>query len=211
MKQSMKLAARILENLPVMSPDVMQEWIDNPTGLQEFLAPLAPAGEQLPENPTRRRRNRYLNHIATARIAPTTGSTTLALASDVFTGYLDPNFLVWNTNVFGLDTEEISADIYEINKDGSLATLFGSFGLKARLLCLTQGQIREFCRTNYHLLRQDGYATFFIFEVNTELFVASVHVDVGQLAINLKPFGDYERWNAAWGPRLVVSQVSAQP
>lgn len=42
-KQTAKLGARILENLPGnMSDDVMQGWIDNPKGLQEFLAGLVP-------------------------------------------------------------------------------------------------------------------------------------------------------------------------
>lgn len=40
-KQTAKLGARILENLPGnMSDDVMQGWIDNPKVLQEFLAGL---------------------------------------------------------------------------------------------------------------------------------------------------------------------------
>lgn len=42
-RQSGKLIARIAENLPEMSSDVMQGWIDNPKGLQKFLAELCPA------------------------------------------------------------------------------------------------------------------------------------------------------------------------
>jgi len=40
--QVAKLIARIAENLPDMSPDVMQRWIDNPKGLQKFLSGLRP-------------------------------------------------------------------------------------------------------------------------------------------------------------------------
>jgi len=36
-KQTAKLGARILENLPNMDSEVMQEWIDDPKGLQEAL------------------------------------------------------------------------------------------------------------------------------------------------------------------------------
>jgi len=39
-KQTGKLIARIAENLPQMSGDIMQGWIDNPMGLQEFLGGL---------------------------------------------------------------------------------------------------------------------------------------------------------------------------
>jgi len=41
-KQSGKLIARIAENLPELSSDVMQGWIDNPKGLQKFLLGLNP-------------------------------------------------------------------------------------------------------------------------------------------------------------------------
>jgi hypothetical protein len=41
-RQSGKLIARIAENLPEMSGDIMQGWIDNPKALQGFLAGLCP-------------------------------------------------------------------------------------------------------------------------------------------------------------------------
>ncbi len=41
-RQELKLVARILENLPVMSSEIMQGWIDNPKGLQKFLSGLCP-------------------------------------------------------------------------------------------------------------------------------------------------------------------------
>lgn len=41
-KQTGKLIARIAENLPDISSDLMQGWIDNPRGLQKFLAGLCP-------------------------------------------------------------------------------------------------------------------------------------------------------------------------
>lgn len=42
-RQSGKLIAQIEENLPEMSGDVMQGWIDNPRGLQKFLSGLCPS------------------------------------------------------------------------------------------------------------------------------------------------------------------------
>lgn len=41
-KQTGKLIARIAENLPDMDGDIMQGWIDNPKGLQNFLRGLCP-------------------------------------------------------------------------------------------------------------------------------------------------------------------------
>lgn len=41
-KQTAKLIARIAENLPDMSRNVTQGWIDNPKGLKEFLSGLTP-------------------------------------------------------------------------------------------------------------------------------------------------------------------------
>lgn len=44
-RQTAKLIARIAENIPEMSGDVMQGWIDNPRGLQKFMAGLNPPQE----------------------------------------------------------------------------------------------------------------------------------------------------------------------
>ncbi|MEK9171661.1 MAG: hypothetical protein AAB782_00275 [Patescibacteria group bacterium] len=41
-RQELKLGGRILENLPVMTSNVMQDWIDNPKALGEFLSGLNP-------------------------------------------------------------------------------------------------------------------------------------------------------------------------
>lgn len=44
-RQTAKLIARIAENLPDMSPNVMQDWIEDPRALKYFLAGLCPQGE----------------------------------------------------------------------------------------------------------------------------------------------------------------------
>jgi len=45
-KQTCKFVARVAENLPMMSSDIMQGWIDNPRGLQKFLSGLVPSVEE---------------------------------------------------------------------------------------------------------------------------------------------------------------------
>jgi hypothetical protein len=127
--------------------------------------------------------NSFLNLIDSAVIALTKGDVTIAKASDVFTGYIDPNFKKWDTDVAGKDTIEQMVDIHEMKKGGTYTKLFGSLSANRRSLCHSQGQIVEFCRTNPHLLRQDGFGTFFLFEVNGEVFVAHVHVGGGRLEV----------------------------
>ena len=41
-RQELKLVARIVENLPMMSSDIMQGWVNNPKGLKKFLSGLVP-------------------------------------------------------------------------------------------------------------------------------------------------------------------------
>ena len=160
--------------------------------------------------------NPYLNLVDTAILAPTKGSVTIAQSADVFPGFLDPNFEGWDTNVAGVDTAEMSADIYEMKKDGTYAQLFGSLtgaqgsyeeiAAACRPLCWQQGQIVEFARSHRALLRQDGYGTFFLFEVNGELFVARVRVDGGQLRVRVYRFSLTDVWVAGRRRRVVVPQ-----
>jgi hypothetical protein len=158
----------------------------------------------------------HLRFLQSATVAPTVGTTTLAQASDLFTGHLDSDFKKWGTDVAGTDTEQTSAEIYEMKEDGAYAQLFGSLvgasgsceevALACRPLCWQQGQIKEFARTHRNLLRQDGYATLFLFEVNGEVFVADVRVDGGQLKAFVLRFGYAYVWSAAYRHRLVVPQ-----
>ena len=150
--------------------------------------------------------NPCLNLVDAAVIAPTKGNVTIADASDVFTGYIDPNFKKWGTDVAGTDTTEQAVDIHEMKKDGTYTKLFGSLSANYRSLCHSQGQIVEFCRTNPHLLRQDSYGTFFLFEVNGEVFVASVRVGGGKLEVDVNRFSSVSVWRAVDRHLVVVPQ-----
>jgi hypothetical protein len=198
-KQDMKFVARILENLPAMTSIAEQEWIDNPLKLQKFLAGLAS---------TSSKDTTHLTYLESTTIAPTLGNTTLAEAHDVFPGFLDPDFKRWGTDVTGIDTKESPVDIYEMKKNGDYRTLFGSLGAELNSLCFQQGQIKEFCRTKRHLLRQDGYATFFLFKVGEELFVAHALVGGRKLKAYVDRFVNDDAWyaDAVLRHRLVVPQ-----
>jgi hypothetical protein len=203
MKQSMKLAARILENLPVMSSDVMHGRIDNPKASKEFLAALAPSAEKQVTVGTD---TTHLRFLESSTIHTTSGIATLAEASDVFTGYLDAGYKKWGTDIAGVDTEATPVDIYEMKKDGTLADIFGSFGFDLRSLCLTQGQVKEFARSHRHLLRQGGGAAMFLFEANGELFVADVYLRGGKLKAFVNRFSYGYVWSACHRYRVVVPQ-----
>ena len=150
----------------------------------------------------------HLRYLSSVTLAPTTAATTLAQANEVFTGYLDSDFQNWSTNKSGADTPEASLDVYEMKKNGTFADIFGSFGINLRSLCLSQGQIKEFALTHRHLLRQDGYATLFLFEVNGEMFVANVYVGGGKLKAGVLRFSDSSVWRADDRRRVVVPQLA---
>lgn len=194
-KQELKLGARILENLPLMSPDVMQGWIDNPKALKGFLAGLVPEESLEP----------YPRHLESVTLAPTKGDVTLAEAAEIFIGWLDGDFKEWGTNVPGEDTTEAVVNVHEMTRDGTFKTLFESIG-DPHQLALSQGQIVEFCRNHRDSLRQEGYGTFFLFGVNGELFVADVSVGAGGLGAYVHRFDDDGFWNADDRHRLVVKQ-----
>ncbi|MEZ4194821.1 MAG: hypothetical protein R3B53_00250 [Candidatus Paceibacterota bacterium] len=92
-----------------------------------------------------------------------------------------------------------------MTRNGTFKTLFGSLG-DPRKLCLTQGQIVEFCRSHSDSLRQEGYGTFFLFEVDGELFVALVDVYGVGLEACVFRFESNDVWHAGSRPRLVVRQ-----
>ncbi len=184
----------MFENVPAMSSGVMQGWIDNPKGLKKFLSGLAAEEER-----------EYTRHLRTVTLAPTRGETTLAEATDVFTGYLDGDFRNWGTNVPGKDTPETAVDVHEMTRNGTFKQLFESHGDPCKLV-LHQGQIVEFCRNHRYSLRQEGCGTFFLFEVNGELFVARVCVYVGKLRASVECFAYDGVWGAGDRRRLVVQQ-----
>lgn len=148
----------------------------------------------------------YLRHLEMVNLAPTKGEVTIAEAKDVFRGYIDSDFKNWGINIPCEDTEETVTDVYEMYRDGNFETLFGSLLGDPHKLCLTQGQIKEFCCSHRDSLRQEGYSTFFLFEVKGGLFVASVFVDGGRLGADVCRF-DYDGvWSAGFRHRLVVKQ-----
>ena len=193
-KQELKLGACILQNLPDMSPKIMQRWIENPEALKRFLLGLDP--------------RRYLYRTKTVTLAATKGEVTLGQAGDVFLGFVDSYFETRGTIVSGEDTGETVVDVYEMVQREKPEILFRSVG-DLRELCLTQGQIKEFCRSHRNLLLKQGHGTCFLFEVRETLFVAGVNVVDGKLRIYANCLDFPSHWDMSKELRLVVKHQTA--
>ena len=134
------------------------------------------------------------------------GKEILADAKDVFKSGIDSNFKNWDLNKTDKDTEETAVQVHKIVKDPTFVQMFGSLGTDLDKLCLTQSQIKNFCKKHSNWLRTDGYATFFLFKVGDQFFVADVRVDSDGLCVDVVRFEDDDVWNADVAHRLVVPQ-----
>lgn len=136
------------------------------------------------------------------------GKETLANAKDLF-AYIDSDFKNWGADEKGSATKETPVCVYEMTKDATFAQMFGSLSSDPRKLCLTQSQIIDFVKKYRNWLRTDGYATFFLFESNNQLFVAGVGVGSGgaALGVGVSRFENSCVWSAAYRRRLVVPQL----
>ncbi|MFA6553988.1 MAG: hypothetical protein WCS89_00575 [Candidatus Paceibacterota bacterium] len=140
-------------------------------------------------------------------IAKTSGKENLANAKDVFTGWVDPNFVNYGCDVEDKPTVETPVEVFEMVEDGDFARIFGGFNVNLDQLCLSQHQIKEFVKNHRDKLRTDGYATFFLFKVGKKFFVANVYFDdAGRLKVRVHRFSHDYGWDAANRHRVVVPQ-----
>ncbi len=137
------------------------------------------------------------------------GKETLATAKEIFPSGIDGDFKNWGTNKAGIATKEQAVDVHELVQNATFAQMFGSLGTDLDKLCLTQSQIKNFCKKHPNWLRKDGYATFFLFKVEDQFFVACVSVDSGGLDVDLGRFGYDGVWLAEGSHRMVVPQLTA--
>jgi len=140
-------------------------------------------------------------------LGPLDGSRTIARARDIFSGYLDSDFRNWGLDVSSRATEEARTQVFEMRRDANFADMFGSLARPLSELTFTQDQIIEFCLKYPNWLRQDGYATFFLFEVNGEIFVARVLVYPLGFGVRAFRFGRSRVWGGEGRRRVVVPQL----
>ncbi|MEN9852283.1 MAG: hypothetical protein RI996_226 [Candidatus Parcubacteria bacterium] len=148
----------------------------------------------------------YLKYVTSVMIPPTFGKITLAQSGNVFIGYLDTNLKKWGTNKPEAAADETGVSIYEVKQDGDFRTLFSGLTTDTDLLCLTQEQIVTFITKFSDLLRQEGFPTFFLFEVGGEVFVLYVLVYTSGLQCGVDRFDSNSVWHALYRSRAVVRQ-----
>ncbi len=138
-------------------------------------------------------------------VGPTTGTEMITNARLLFTGYLDPYFKYWGTNVPSAPTSPREVAIYEVHEDADFQTMFGTLSAP-EVLCLEQGEILDFVRKYRSKLHPEGWATFFLFKVKGEVLVTSVRVyDYGtKLTVHIKRFNDVHVYPGLYRYRVVV-------
>ncbi|MFA5934617.1 MAG: hypothetical protein WC827_01900 [Candidatus Paceibacterota bacterium] len=153
----------------------------------------------------------YLKLISgdeTIIIGETDGTDTIALARDVFTGWVDPDFVNYGTDVKGQPTKETKVQVLEMIKDGNLAQIFGGFGENLDRLCLSQSQIIRFVKDHSKwLLTGSNHGTFFLFKVQGEFFIADVLLGESIIGVDARHLLDGVVWDADRRRRVVVPQL----
>lgn len=144
-------------------------------------------------------------------IAATSGTKTIASATDVFTWGIDSDFTNWGLNVPSEAKPETSVQVFEQSQDGNFRTIFGGDGRSLDDLCFTQEQIVEFVRNHKNWLRTDSYATFFLFKEAGQFFVADVSLASGaRPGVLAYRFGVGRVWGAECRRRVVLPQLKLE-
>lgn len=151
---------------------------------------------------------RLISAAETLELDPTGGEETLASSSDTFTaGVYHYDCSEADTNVPSAPTGMQKVAVYEMIQNGDFAKIFGSFDTELDKLALAQSQIKQFCIKHRKWLCSGGYATFFLFKVDGQFFVAYVFVrDDGRLRVNVDRSSDCV-WYGEFRHRIVVPQL----
>ncbi|MDD4902792.1 MAG: hypothetical protein PHE24_06720 [Patescibacteria group bacterium] len=134
------------------------------------------------------------------------GQRTIASAKDVFKSGIDNNFKNWDLDKASDATPETAVQAHELIENATFVKMFTSLISDLDKLCLTQDQIIRFCVKYPGQLSQSG-ATFFLFKMNGEYFVARVRVRSDGLSVYVHRFGYASVWRAESRYRLVVPQL----
>ena len=151
---------------------------------------------------------RLISGTEVITLNPTDGMETIAKAGSLFTGGIDSDFANYGCDVVVPATGKQNVAVREMIMNGTFAQIFGELG-KLDDLCLTQAQIIQFVKSHRKWLRKDGYATFFLFKIGNEFFVARVSfADDGRLEVGVRHLSDDYVWYAGSQHRMVVPQLT---
>ena len=150
---------------------------------------------------------KLISSAETLELDETDGKETIAEAKETFPGGIYA--LINDTNVKSSATEKTQVSVHEMIKDGTFAEIFNGMSNDLNSLCLAQSQIIQFVKKHRKWLRVDGYATFFLFKIGEDFFVASLFFDShGHLGVYMFRFSDDDVWYTESQHRLVVPQLT---
>lgn len=141
-------------------------------------------------------------------IPATEGKRTIWDAKETFPGGIDSDFKNCSATKMSSAKPDTTVKVYEMVEDATFVQMFGSLSGERKNLCFTHDQIITFCETHHEWLHLDGYATFFLFEVESNFVVARVLSDARDCLYVLGSlFGLADVWSAEHRPRVVVPQL----
>lgn len=143
-------------------------------------------------------------------LEPLDGKRTIAQSGDTFDSYLDFDFKNWGLDSPSKKTLKTPVHVYEMTQNSKFSKMLELFADDLDQFCLTQHQIISFCEKYPNHLRQEGYATFFLFKEKDEYFVAGVRMDYGSLEVRVHRFEFGYVWGADDRHRVVVPQLNLE-
>ena len=166
------------------------------------------------KNPYPKEDNKTTSHLKlisgghVLSLPATDGKRTIAQAGDLFTGYIDPDYVNWGLDVSQASVPAMSVDVFEQTLDGTFANIFDGVGRSYDSMAHTQNQIVVFCEKHRDWLPTEGYGTFFLFKEDRKFFVAKVRFDdARRLYVDVHPLSDDDVWNARFRYRFVLPQL----
>lgn len=144
--------------------------------------------------------------VDTVRIPALSGTRTISNdGKGIFTSGIDQNFLHWDANSSGEETEEIEVRFDEIIRGATFEAMYAG----TPDYWFTQDQILWICENHGDKIRPGCNITFLRFKSNGMKFVAYVFVcDDGSLDASVNRFEyDVGVWRASLRRRVVVPQT----
>lgn len=135
-------------------------------------------------------------------IPKTTGKKLIKDQKKLF-NYIDSDFEGYGANKIGTPQDKTDLAVLELTENMTFKQMFTN----PEGMALTQEQIIFFIENNKDKLRDDGYATFFLFKSGTAFFVANVDVNSDGLRVYVCRFVHDGVWGAERRRRVVVPQL----
>lgn len=217
MSNSMEMLGRIVEKLVFLEQrceevlgvtyDILDKLIDNPNIWIPKLKRFARKEPCWVETESAVCYLKLISNGTKIEIGATDGQDTIAQAKDTFPGYIDSDFLNYETDVKDQPTKETPVQVMELITNSNFLQIFGGFGENLDRLCLSQSQIISFVKNYKKWLRMDGYGTFFLFKVKNEFFVACVLWYEDRFRVFMYRLSSADVWLAGSQHRIVIPQL----